>query len=137
MGAKPQEVHALTVVAATLTLHPEHNLIRFWAWGEEECALPAGATGATLRDERVNGDELGDGDESGDGDDDDFGGRRLRLAPGDVLFAEGCGICNGVQAAHEMFASLERLKSRLKPHTLARPSRWRKVLQFRSRPRFE
>jgi hydroxyacylglutathione hydrolase len=50
------------------------------------------------------------------------------LFTGDVLFAEGCGICNGVQAAHEMFASLERLKSRLKPnthifpgHTYARP----------------
>jgi hypothetical protein len=28
-------------------------------------------------------------------------------------------------------------ESRLKPHTLARRSRWRKVLQFRSRPRSE
>jgi hydroxyacylglutathione hydrolase len=39
------------------------------------------------------------------------------LFTGDVLFAEGCGICNGVQAAYAMFASLERLKSRLKPDT--------------------
>jgi hydroxyacylglutathione hydrolase len=39
------------------------------------------------------------------------------LFSGDVLFAEGCGICNGVAAAHEMFASLERLKSRLQPGT--------------------
>jgi len=36
---------------------------------------------------------------------------------GDVLFAEGCGICPNIQAAHAMFASLERLKARLKPQT--------------------
>lgn len=39
------------------------------------------------------------------------------LFSGDVLFAEGCGMCNGVEAAHDMFESLERLKRRLKPHT--------------------
>jgi hydroxyacylglutathione hydrolase len=39
------------------------------------------------------------------------------LFAGDVLFAEGCGICNSVQAAHEMFSSLENLKARLKPQT--------------------
>jgi hydroxyacylglutathione hydrolase len=39
------------------------------------------------------------------------------LFAGDVLFAEGCGICNGIPAAYEMFASLQRLKSRLQPHT--------------------
>lgn len=39
------------------------------------------------------------------------------LFTGDVLFAEGCGICNGTAAAHAMFESLERLKSALKPHT--------------------
>jgi len=33
-----------------VTLHPEHNEIRFWAWGDEECCLPVGATAATLRD---------------------------------------------------------------------------------------
>jgi hydroxyacylglutathione hydrolase len=36
---------------------------------------------------------------------------------GDVLFAEGCGICPDTRAAHAMFASLQQLKTRLKPHT--------------------
>ena len=39
------------------------------------------------------------------------------LFTGDVLFAEGCGICPDTQAAYAMFASLEHLKSRLAPHT--------------------
>lgn len=37
------------------------------------------------------------------------------LFTGDVLFAEGCGICPDIQAAHVMFASLENLKTRLRP----------------------
>jgi hydroxyacylglutathione hydrolase len=37
------------------------------------------------------------------------------LFTGDVLFAEGCGICPDLQAAHAMFASLEYVKTRLKP----------------------
>jgi len=39
------------------------------------------------------------------------------LFTGDVLFAEGCGICPDTQAAHAMFASLQHLKSRLEPDT--------------------
>ena len=39
------------------------------------------------------------------------------LFSGDVLFAEGCGICPNTQAAYAMFYSLEKLKMRLKPHT--------------------
>lgn len=39
------------------------------------------------------------------------------LFTGDVLFAEGCGICADVDAAHAMYASLQRLKSCLDPHT--------------------
>lgn len=39
------------------------------------------------------------------------------LFTGDVLFAEGCGICGDIEAAHQMFESLERLKDRVKPHT--------------------
>jgi hydroxyacylglutathione hydrolase len=35
------------------------------------------------------------------------------LFTGDVLFAEGCGICPDNEAAHTMFASLEALKKRL------------------------
>jgi hydroxyacylglutathione hydrolase len=43
------------------------------------------------------------------------------LFTGDVLFAEGCGICPGIQAAHAMFASIERLKRRLEPQTRVFP----------------
>src|SRR2546423_7397398 len=39
------------------------------------------------------------------------------LFTGDVLFAEGCGMCPDTQAAHAMFASLENLKKRIKPQT--------------------
>lgn len=50
------------------------------------------------------------------------------LFSGDVLFAEGCGICPSIHAAHEMFHSLEKLK-RILPlathifpgHTYVRP----------------
>ena len=30
------------------TLFPEHNQIRFYAWGDADCCLPQGATQATL-----------------------------------------------------------------------------------------
>jgi hydroxyacylglutathione hydrolase len=43
------------------------------------------------------------------------------LFTGDVLFAEGCGICSDTQAAHLMFASLEHLKTRLGPQILVFP----------------
>ncbi len=36
---------------------------------------------------------------------------------GDVLFAEGCGLCKSESAAHQMFDSLERLKTQLEPDT--------------------
>lgn len=43
------------------------------------------------------------------------------LFSGDVLFAEGCGICPDIQAAHAMFASLETLKARLDRQTRVFP----------------
>lgn len=43
------------------------------------------------------------------------------LFTGDVLFAEGCGMCPDVPAAHRMFASLEYLKALLEPHTRVYP----------------
>lgn len=43
------------------------------------------------------------------------------LFTGDVLFAEGCGICGDIDAAHQMFESLVRLKFRLQPHTRIYP----------------
>jgi hydroxyacylglutathione hydrolase len=42
------------------------------------------------------------------------------LFTGDVLFAEGCGMCPDTQAAHAMYASLELLKA-LEPETLVFP----------------
>lgn len=39
------------------------------------------------------------------------------LFTGDTLFAEGCGFCPDMRAAHDMYESLERIKSRLKPET--------------------
>ncbi|WP_395787549.1 MBL fold metallo-hydrolase [Aquimonas sp.] len=73
------------------------------------------------------------------------------LFTGDVLFAEGCGICTSVDAAHQMFDSLEMLKRRLPPqvhvfpgHTYVRPPGQRfgdvqgfnMYLQFRDRDSF-
>jgi hydroxyacylglutathione hydrolase len=43
------------------------------------------------------------------------------LFTGDVLFAEGCGICADTAAAHAMFASLEQLKIRIQPTTRVFP----------------
>lgn len=40
---------------------------------------------------------------------------------GDVLFAEGCGICTDTAAAHDMFFSLELLKKRLRQSTRIYP----------------
>jgi hydroxyacylglutathione hydrolase len=39
------------------------------------------------------------------------------LFTGDVLFAEGCGLCSDTHAAYDMYTSLEKLKNRLAPHT--------------------
>ena len=57
------------------------------------------------------------------------------LFTGDVLFAEGCGLCPDVEAAHAMFSSLEQLKRRLKPQTRIFPghSYGREPGQFFSR----
>lgn len=61
------------VSEAPLRLRPAHNAIRLWTWGGETCALPKGATSATLRDEWAD-----EGCES----------RVLELSPGDLLLFE-------------------------------------------------
>lgn len=38
------------LVAEDVTLHPQHNEISLWTWGDSGCCLPAGATSATLAD---------------------------------------------------------------------------------------
>ncbi|MFF8775200.1 putative baseplate assembly protein [Kitasatospora sp. NPDC015120] len=62
---------------ADVALHPAHNAIRFWTWGDQDCVLPAGATGATLRDEWHH--PSGRPEERG---------RQLALRPGDLLVVE-------------------------------------------------
>lgn len=61
------------------------------------------------------------------------------LFTGDVLFAEGCGLCADVAAAFQMFHSLELLKARVPPqthvfpgHTYLRPpgQKFSEVLRF-------
>ncbi|MEU5977657.1 putative baseplate assembly protein [Streptomyces sp. NPDC047315] len=67
------EVFEPIAVDDPLALTPAHNAIRFWTWGDEACALPRGATAATLRD--------GWADEACEV-------RELELAPGDLLLIE-------------------------------------------------
>jgi hydroxyacylglutathione hydrolase len=43
------------------------------------------------------------------------------LFTGDVLFAEGCGMCGTIEAAHAMFESLEVLKKRIGPRVRVYP----------------
>jgi hypothetical protein len=54
-GAKAAEVFEpmRTGSDETLKLFVEHNEIRFYTWGDEECCLPRGATSATLVDRWV------------------------------------------------------------------------------------
>ncbi|GAB7186591.1 phage baseplate assembly protein J [Kitasatospora sp. Ki12] len=59
-----------------LVLHPEHNTIRFWTWGDQDCVLPKGATSATLRDDWHEADRPEDRT------------RHLALRPGDLLVVE-------------------------------------------------
>ncbi|MFP8940134.1 putative baseplate assembly protein [Streptomyces fenghuangensis] len=77
------------VTDAPLRLRPEHNTIRLWTWDGEQCALPEGATRATLRDEWA-GERAGG--QAGEGSDETAGKgrreRRLDLRPGDLLVLE-------------------------------------------------
>ncbi|WP_033330605.1 putative baseplate assembly protein [Streptomyces novaecaesareae] len=61
---------------ADLVLHPAHNTIRFWTWGDQDCVLPRGATSAALRDDRHEADQP----EARTG--------HLALRPGDLLIIE-------------------------------------------------
>lgn len=71
------------VLEADVTLHPAHNRISLWTWGDHDCCLPSGATAATLRDEWADEARCT---------------RSLRLAPGDVLIFEEV---RGPQTGHE------------------------------------
>ncbi|MFC0111323.1 putative baseplate assembly protein [Kibdelosporangium aridum] len=72
------------LVPGPIDLHPAHNRIEFWTWGEQECCLPKGATSATLRDcWEDDHDEAEAETEEGR-----TRRRTLRLAPGDVLVIE-------------------------------------------------
>ncbi|MEV3988539.1 putative baseplate assembly protein [Streptomyces sp. NPDC049837] len=67
------EVFEPVVAHEPLVLRPAHNTIRFWTWGGEVCALPKGATSATLRDGWT---------------DEECSRRALALEPGDLLLIE-------------------------------------------------
>ncbi|MCL7375256.1 putative baseplate assembly protein [Streptomyces sp. 35G-GA-8] len=67
------EVFEPVVAEEPLVLSPEHTTIRFWTWGDEVCALPRGATAATLRDAWA---------------DKECTARTLELSPGDLLLIE-------------------------------------------------
>ncbi|MFH0245625.1 putative baseplate assembly protein [Streptomyces sp. HK10] len=69
------------VTDAPLRLRPEHNAIRLWTWDGEQCALPEGATSATLCDEWAC---EGSDEAAGEGRRE----RRLDLRPGDLLVLE-------------------------------------------------
>ncbi|WP_225847560.1 putative baseplate assembly protein [Streptomyces sp. HPF1205] len=76
------------------TVRPEHNAIRLWTWGDEECVLPAGATSASLRDGEGPGRP-----------------RRLKLRPGDLLLLEEVldprtGTAAGADPAHRQVVRL-------------------------------
>lgn len=114
------------VGAGSFVARPEHNLIRFYTWGDHDCCLLAGGTRATLVDEWLPGEDESDPKHEHDGDpgqhdprqhrpgrhdrddtcDDDDDGidgdgrqRRLRLRPGDVLvFEEVIGPDTGLAA---------------------------------------
>lgn len=43
------------------------------------------------------------------------------LFTGDVLFAEGCGVCPDMEGAYTMYSSLGYLKALIEPHTLVFP----------------
>ncbi|MEU9154400.1 putative baseplate assembly protein [Streptomyces sp. NPDC048417] len=68
------EVFEPVVAADPLELRTAHNAIRLWTWGGEVCALPKGATAATLRDEWQDPETCRE--------------RRLALNPGDVIVFE-------------------------------------------------
>ncbi|MFI9424470.1 putative baseplate assembly protein [Streptomyces achromogenes] len=68
------EVFEPVVANAPLELRVAHNAIRLWTWDGEVCALPAGATAATLRDEWADPRTRRE--------------RSLALRPGDVLILE-------------------------------------------------
>ncbi|QKW08709.1 putative baseplate assembly protein [Streptomyces sp. NA04227] len=67
------EVFEPVAAGEPLVLREVHNAIRLWTWGGEVCALPKGATSATLRDEWA---------------DEACEGRQLSLRAGDLLVLE-------------------------------------------------
>jgi hypothetical protein len=68
-----------------------HSRMRFYTWGDGECCLPKGATGATL----IDGPALPDGADDSEAD----AGRTLALQVGEVLILEEVlGPTTGVEA---------------------------------------
>ncbi|MFD7121775.1 putative baseplate assembly protein [Streptomyces sp. NPDC059922] len=77
------EVFEPVVAGEPLILSPGHNTIRFWTWGDEVCALPRGATAATLRDEWADKEPT-----EKESAEKECVSRTLELSPGDLLVIE-------------------------------------------------
>jgi hypothetical protein len=80
---------------APIALHPQHNEIHFYTWGDTECCLEKGSTRATLVDAWVTPPAPRDGNAAAVA----APGRLLALAVGDVLiFEEVLGPVTGLPA---------------------------------------
>lgn len=95
-----------------------HNTIHFYTWGERECCLPKGATGATLLDGPTPPQPPTDTSDSASTPSTDY--RRLALQPGDVLvFEEVAGPRTGDSAdadpAHRHAVRLTRVAATTDP----------------------
>ena len=101
------------VTTEDVTLHPAHNRIELWAWGDEECCLRRGAVSAVLvdtwvddpaPDEREPETDKAPTSQDDEPDNPDGNGaadrnRALELEPGDVLILrEQIGPVTGLDA---------------------------------------
>ncbi|MFI1255297.1 putative baseplate assembly protein [Streptomyces netropsis] len=85
----------------SIRLRAAHSRIELWAWGNEQCHLPVGATEATLRDGELKKERAH---------------RVLDLSPGDVLILEeehgpATGAC--ADPAHRQAVRLTRVTPRI------------------------
>lgn len=98
------------VTAGEVVLHPAHNEMYFWTWGNGQCCLPAGATAATLIDTWA-GDAPAPGESRP---------RVLQLAAGDVILIEEIrgpltGACADADPRHRQAVRLTAVEEAIDP----------------------
>lgn len=94
--AVPSEAYAVfePMSAADIALYEAHNEIQFYTWGDRQCALPRGATAATLLDgwegaaPSANPSLKGRDRNQPEPEDSNSSERKLQLQVGDVLILE-------------------------------------------------